>query len=176
MSGNGGGLRPRRQQYHYLYGSTEISHAEQRESVHQPQENESLIGEALVQTDNSDNEGEVTPRNRDLDHQHVLISTNGNGVNHLKDMNDENSRFSWCWCQRIRPWELFAENQSQVAFLVAILTSMVIFAITLFPSRGGDSTTNGSILSQKFRMEFPVVDRKKTTDPSEGFLDKNLFQ
>lgn len=94
--------RPMKQQYHFFYGSTgdgdaDATDASSRSHMtgslsHQQGEQESLIGESLVPTDNE--EEPPTANANDYDLQHVLISSGGRngGMRHVMGVNGGNKK------------------------------------------------------------------------------------
>lgn len=194
--------RPMRPQYHFFYGSTDDNQSRSTTVDHDIRssinEQESLLGENLVPTDN---EEEPPVNNSDFDLQHVLISngsgsmrhvvgggnpsnngTNGKSYNHHAngtngdklngDYDDGNIHNSLTQFRATHP-------VVHIVGLVGCMTlCMVIFAVTLFPSANTATATSLGMPAEamrKFVMKFPTVDRSKSNDAAKLFLKKDLF-
>lgn len=179
---------PMRPQYHYFYGSTDTDYGShsRAETPSSAQEQESLIGESLVPTDNE----EEPPNSSNLDHEHVLISS-GNGMRHvvggdnrtsdLKSYQNGNGHHSSGPFRSLRnSLQSFREKHPivHIVSLVGCMTiCMVIFAVTLFPSTRHTATGALGVATEgakKFVLKFPVVDRSRS-DPLSAFINKDLF-
>ena len=142
-----------RPQYHYFYGSTDSAADSITEG--QEQEQDSLLGEALLSTDHE--EDAPTPKNSENDFQHLLI-TNGDST---------------------KPWFLGSRTQERanshglgrVLFLILLAAGMSsFFAFLLLPH-----TSAKVPAAQIFRMPFEEVSRADYGDPVEGFINLDLF-
>lgn len=182
--------RPMRPQYHFFYGSTSPSDDNSdfpRSSTNTEQE--SLIGEALVPTDNEEETPVGTSDSFDL--QQVLISNGDNGgMRHVVGAgqlnggsNHKRSSSSSSRDEKSRPnaFLTWRENHPMVHIigLVGCMTvCMVIFAITLFPTESktaADALGASKVGVKQFIQTFPIVDRSKSNDPAHLFLQKDLF-
>jgi hypothetical protein len=181
--------RTTRPQYHFFYGSTDDgSGAAAAGAQH---EQESLIGESLVPTDNE----EEQPNSNDFDLQHVLISNGDGGVRHVVGGSDNRASLKARSEKRngsnghqssnggIKSFGYSLLNLrdnhpvAHVVSLVGCMTlCMVIFAVTLFPSKPQSATDAASNIdpARKFVLQFPIVDRSKY-DPVPAFLNKELL-
>ena len=144
-----------RPQYNYFYGSTaDASTDVLTVTTNDTQEQESLIGEILVPTDNE----EETPPDGQHDLQHLLM-TNGQSMK--------------------SPWLLglsFGRNGSignglgRVLLILFLAASVSTFFILLLPH-----TSSPIPAAQNICIPFEKADRAAYDDPVEGFLDISLF-
>jgi Glycosyl hydrolase family 81 N-terminal domain len=189
--------RPIRPQYHFFYGSTEDTdtndHERSRASTNTEQE--SLIGESLVLTDNE----EEAPSSRKYDLQHVLISSGNGEVRHVmgpgaksnghsnslsnkppmnggrRSSNQKEDQTPTGWLANLRNHHPMVHI---VSLVVCMTICMIILAVTLFRNgsqRAADVMGEAGDFVRKFVQKFPVVDRSKSNDPVQGFLDTSLF-
>jgi Glycosyl hydrolase family 81 N-terminal domain len=188
--------RPVRPQYHFFYGSTEDTDTvDQRTSTSTQTEQESLIGESLVPTDNE----EETPSSRKYDLQHVLISSSNGEVRHVMGPGAKNNSLSnTLKIKHPMNGGSHPSNQKEdqtprdclsnlrdhhpmvhiVSLVVCMTVCMISLAITLFRNGSQRAATvlgDAGESVPKFVQKFPVVDRSKSTDPAQAFLDMNLF-
>lgn len=176
------GQKPR-PQYHYFYGST-VDTVEDESSVPSPRmrhntsavsaEGDSLVGEALLLTDNE----EETPRKRyETDYQQLLLSHENGALLPLSEHPEEGQRSCWCRCRN--PFD------SHVTF-VWIAAILFLLFITLLvapdgqlfgaaPSVTSNPTTEAAQAAKEFRIPFREVDRIEYDDPASKFLDVDLF-
>ena len=212
--------RPMRPQYHFFYGSTDSSSnnnnnnnddSQSRSSMadHRSSsvtnEQESLLGESLVPTDNE----EEPPNSTDFDLQHVLISNGNNGgMRHVvgggittrngtgskngksannshhsqKGKNGSNGS-NGDHVHNIQDSFRDLRESHPVVHIVGLVgcmtLCMVIFAVTLFPTSTRKTADSLGIhpveATRKFIMTFPTVDRSKSNDPVKLFLQADLF-
>lgn len=140
-----------RPQYHYFYGATD-SAADSVAESHE-QEQESLIGEVLVSTDNE----EETPTNSAQDFQHLLI-TNGDSSKWLFGPSPQDRRNSI--------------GLGRTVLLILLVAAMsLLFAFILLPK----TPTTRIPAAQTVLIPFEQVNRGEYGDPVEGFIDMDLF-
>lgn len=145
--------------YHYLYGSIEDSGSPSTPSAN---ETDSLVGEALIATDN---EEEDTPKNSDPDFQHLLMSSGDGGIHNI----EENKRKAQAWYKHVA-------LQLPLAFSGVLIFLVAMFCATLlFPNSWLTSVINSPRETWTFRMLFPKVERGTYGDPVDGFIDTSLF-
>lgn len=144
-----------RPQYNYFYGSTAESTSVDALTVSttDAQEQESLIGEVLVPTDNE----EETPAHSEHDLQHLLI-TNGHS---------SRSCFS---VFRFGRKTASSNGLGRVLLLLLLAASACTFFIFLLPH-----TSRPIPEVQSIFIPFEKVDRTDYGDPVTGFLDMSLF-
>lgn len=144
-----GMLRP---QYHYFYGSTDSGADNVTVNTNETHEQDSLIGEVLVPTDNE--EEIVTNGEHDL--QHLLIG----------DGDSTKYRFS-----SLQPIEKEgASGLGRALIILLLVASMSTFFVIFVPNPVERRPQTQSII-----VPFPIVDRADYGDPVEDILDLNLF-
>ena len=191
--------RPIRPQYHFVYGSTEVADSRDHQVTSRLRsstnsEYESLIGESLVTTDNE----EEAPSSRKYDLQHVIISDSSGAVRHVMGPGAKNNghaavrkkplanggRYPAHQTDDEKPTDCLANLRrhppmTHIVSLVACFSvCMVGLATTLFRNgsqRAADAMGNAGVVVRKFHQTFPTVDRSKSNDPVQGFLDTGLF-
>jgi endoglucanase Acf2 len=141
--------RPR-PQYNYFYGSAADGTDALTVTTNDTLEQESLIGEVLVQTDNEDE----TYNGHNHDIQHLMIA-NGNA-----------GRKSW-----VPGTKLASSNGlGRVLFILLLAASVSIFFILMIPH-----TSHPLVDTQTIEIPFEKVNRADYGDPVEGLLNLNLF-
>lgn len=207
--------RPR-QQYHYLYGSTDLTNPSistsspsvstptsyQRDRSNPPlqpnhhhgaaspttTDQDSLVGESLVPTDNEQEE-DVTPNGSNEDFAQLILTTNGsNGRVHALPKNKQQQRPPpSCWTllskkMRCRKFQQRHPFLHAAVILGAVSLFLVGAAVLLFPhSWLATSLAHGaaglSSTTAEFTMSIPFshIDRSTTNDPVPHFLVKDLL-
>lgn len=169
-----GGEKP---QYHYFYGSTDETEPlvddehEPRSPLGGDDQEASLAGEELIQTDNEE-EVEISGQKADLQH---LIVTNKNGGVHPMFGNGSDMRarniFEVCSLDRLRD----GHPLLLVFLLVAsICIFFFILTVTLFPDINY-SHSNVAEAEFSLKIPFPAVDRAEYGDPLSDIIDTSLF-
>ena len=194
LDGEVSSLSRNRQQYHYLYGSTdERSHLDplgDSPTAHSPTatDQDSLVGEGLVHTDNEQDEDFLTPTNSDHersnDSQQLIMTTgnsvksiNGNGsrdvhtpsglVNHVRLWNHRTHR-----CRRNHPI-LYCSAVAGTLSAVIVLLAIVFFPESIIASVAFPGSKYE--YSYYFKIPFPKVDRADYGDPVANFLSTELL-
>ena len=168
-------------QYYYFYGSTEdaTSDTKQRPSAgpaSPTNDQDSLVGEALVPTDN-ELEDESAPASSAGDLPHVLL-TKGTEVQPLigRTANGEHSRPSSDWS---RFWTSCRERHPIVHIsLLGGALAIFLFVLSIFLFPNGRVVRSISIRPKPttiFRMPFQKVNRAHINDPESGIVRKDLF-
>ncbi|GKY95515.1 hypothetical protein MPSEU_000513200 [Mayamaea pseudoterrestris] len=172
MSDEANSLLPRvpRQQYHYLYGSTTNMERYEGGSTSSPNatDQDSLVGEALVSTDN---EQDMTPVGSDGDIQQLLM-TNENGVQLLGGSgNDNHETHKVIGPFTLQSLDCIRLRRSQLWLFIITLAGAAIILV-VFQSPIVARRSKGEAL---LNMPFARVDREDFGDPAAGFIDKSLF-
>jgi endoglucanase Acf2 len=170
-----------RPQYHYFYGSTETSTTgtpPDNPSLSTSTDLDSLVGEALLPTDNEGDDD--TTKILDSDLQQTLM-TNGESIHLLTGSSHNNGNGNG---RRPRPWfrmvslNRLRENHPLVHVTMLILSLalfMLIFTVVIFPDSQAASVVGTPQTELAFIMPFPKVDRATYNDPVSNFLVKELF-
>ena len=142
--------RSPRPQFNYFYGSSATAATTPPTSVHND-EQDSLVGEELVSTDN---EGDI-PTNSDDDetYQRGLKTFTSSTASSTTA-----SRSTFVSCSPI------------LVFLLLVGAASVCMVLLIPPQQ-----RNILPQTQSFDMPFPRVDRADFGDPVEGFIDMDLF-
>ncbi len=141
--------RPR-PQYNYFYGSASDGADALTVATNDTQEQESLIGEILVSTDNE----EETNNGYEHDMRHLMI-VNGSGSK------------SWL------PGSKLASSSTglgRVLLILLLAASVCTFFIFLIPH-----SSHPIVEAQNIEIPFQKVNRVDYGDPVDGFVDMNLF-
>ena len=190
-----------RPQYHYLYGSTDVStdvpSAPSPSTVGSPGgENDLLLGEGLILTDTE----EETPNTSEEDLQQLIVTvTNGNGplLPPLPpyDDDDEDSLLLGPPIApprlRNKPWYARCCDSmphvtgnhpighvTRVVLIMAVAICMCTLVMVLSPNRGGGAMGSASGYKSGPRFDyipFPIVDREKYNDPASRIVNQDLF-
>lgn len=191
--------RRSRPQYHYLYGSTDVT-----ESTRPPTAtigspggtDDALLGEGLVLTDNED-DNTATPNTSEQDLQQIVV-TNGDGIVPVPLPYDvagtETSQllmgpvpppplepperwYSRCGnsCKDDHP----IGHVTRVVLVMAVAICMCTLVMVLASDNGSDALggpASGLRSGPRFdNIPFPVVDREKYNDPATSIVNPNLF-
>jgi hypothetical protein len=173
-------VAPSRPQYHYFYGSMDqTADNDSVGHVDSPMANDqdSLVGESLVTTDNEQEDD--TPYGHLRDFQQLLV-TNGNHLLPIKEMDGKHNHH-----HSYKPWyRNFNCNERKcgdnpllhVCFLVGGLSiTLFLAAVWMFPGKDSNATIPPPISELKFKMPFPRIDRGVYDDPVDSIIDKSLF-
>jgi hypothetical protein len=179
-----------RQQFHYLYGSTDLTSP--ASTIGSPtQEHEALLGEGLILTDNE----EDTPNTSSQDLQQIVIT---NGKDHPMlpllpgfDIADETSEFllgpvppppppTKPWYAKCCGSILTGDNPighvTRGVLVLTVATCMCTLVMVL--STNGTDSMGASDYRHGPRFDyipFPVVDREEYNDPATNIVNPELF-
>jgi hypothetical protein len=172
-------VRQPRQQYHYLYGSTDSTSSTERgvagaaSPTGTATDQDSLLGEALV---NTDNENEEASHDGEKDFEQLLM-TNGNGVHPLLAKKKQKNEGTKSWIERLKCRKL---RQKHPTLYFAIIVGCVAVSFSLFcislPKEWVVSNLP-TTADLTFVMPFARVDRRAGDDPDpiEEIIRKDLF-
>lgn len=192
--------RRSRPQYHYLYGSTDVTESTPppRERIGSPGGDDPLLGEGLVLTDNEDDHT-VTPNTSEQDLQQVVV-TNGDAIAPvpLASIPFDPAETSQLLVGPVPPpppptpktWYcrccISAENEHPIFLVTRVVCIMIVaicmctLVVVLATHNGRDGSLGGPASS--FRagprfdyIPFPVVDREQYNDPATSIVDTKLF-
>jgi hypothetical protein len=160
-----------RPQYHYFYGSTDSGSQPPGSPSHQQQEQESLIGEALVNTDTE----EDVPMSNDYDLQHVVVTTNGH-QSHSQDRPPKpllvRVKSS---IRRMRRNVLTLEGGTQLLIFLITAGALLIMSLVLYDKVFVPSESVSELSSSHFQQPFPSMNRAASSDPVSEIIRAELF-
>ncbi|EEC47217.1 endo-1,3-beta-glucosidase [Phaeodactylum tricornutum CCAP 1055/1] len=169
------GAANQRPQYHYFYGSIDDqSQVNRRENaVSVPTDQDSLVGESLLPTDNEQDDDRSKIAKQDF--QQIVMS-NVNGVRPIDSSRSERMEPKSCL-------RFFSINnlrrQHPMGYLLLSVGSLTLLAFlcsVIFFSKGQSGRVIRTPKEElSFRMPFPWVDRAQYGDPVSKVLDKDLF-
>jgi hypothetical protein len=180
-----------RPQYHYLYGSTDLTSP--ASTIGSPtQDHEALLGEGLILTDNE----EDTPNASSQDLQQIVV-TNGKDrpmLPHLSefDIVDETNefllgpmpmppppppkpRYATC-CDSMLTGDHPIGRLTRVALVMAVAICMCTLVMVLSTNSTDAMGASGYRHGPRFDyIPFPVVDREDYNDPATKIVNPELF-
>lgn len=163
-----------RPQYHYFYGSTDTGSQPPGSPSHQQQEQESLIGEALVNTDTE----EDVPMSHHYDLQHVVVTTNG----HHTSKSHSTDRPSKSWLtrlkistRRVRRNMLSIANGTRFIVLFIIAAALLITTLVVWNKMVAIPESAVEFSSSLYQQPFPSMNRAASNDPVPNMIRAELF-
>eukprot|EP00536_Pseudo-nitzschia_multiseries_P006066 jgi/Psemu1/65414/estExt_Genemark1.C_1250008 len=149
--------RSSRPQFNFFYGSTTTGTTPPA-SLHSD-EQDSLVGEGLV---NTDNECDIHTTDDDATYQrHLIIDVNS--------MKQQTKPVKTVPPASASTYSFSSRSPKMIATL--IIGTVATLLVFLNPPR----QTDVALLSQSFDMPFPKVDRADFGDPVESFMNMDLF-
>ena len=170
-----GDRRNEKPQYYYFYGSTDYDEqANGNGAVVPGTDQDSLVGESLIPTDNEQEEDLAV--NGSIDVPHVLL-LKGDEVQPLMNKASNGHRHSHPYLFGQFSFTPFKRNATAYISLWVGGISMLLFVISVvilqFSKSGSFLVSHSSPAA--YTMPFPSVNRADVGDPVSGFLQKNLF-
>jgi hypothetical protein len=171
-----GDNRQQKPQYYYFYGSTDYvdNRTNGNGAVAPGVDQDSLVGESILTTDNEHEEDLAV--NDSIDIPHVLL-LKGDEVQPLVNKNANGDRHSQRCSFGMISFAPLKRNATAYISLWVGGVSMLLFAVSvtvLHYSKSGSFLVSHSSPAA-YNMPFPSVNRADAGDPVSTFLQKNLF-
>jgi len=182
-----------RPQYHYFYGSTGSTDSDHPSSP-QVSENETLLGESLVPTDN---EEDSTQTSRSRDFWQVLVTNGESRYNDdsntkrslldsyqqskfhqkgvaLPEKRPDHQSSTFCFESVCNKAGIRSVGQvARIAVLVTMMILMLTLGLLLTPR--ANSSTKGPTPPPQIHTPYPIVDRASYNDSAADIVNTTLF-